>query len=242
MDSNTPYWPETLPAPLEDFSFVPERRPLVTVMETGRVRQRRQHPLIRETYGFRWILSKEQFLDFRSFVDTLLEGMTTSFMMWWEEEFKEFYFARPFNFHFEGGHFHVSAFLRIAEPPSVPSVGPQPGDACAVVLLTLQGAGDTFDCYMSQDPVTASLIYGTGWAEGSEWELKTSYLGVQAHDPFENYAEGETYLDDAASGYGWIELWSVRSSYASIKAQDSFDDAVDFPLMGGDGWSTGWDF
>jgi len=81
MDSFTPFWPETLPAPHVAMIVASNPRNMRTVMETGRVRNRRGFATTLDTYEATWMFTQDQFVAFRDFFNETLENGSLSFML-----------------------------------------------------------------------------------------------------------------------------------------------------------------
>ncbi|HNQ89012.1 MAG TPA: hypothetical protein PKM73_10395 [Verrucomicrobiota bacterium] len=115
-------------------------------------------------------------------------------------------------------------------------------DDCAIPL-TIPGAGDSFDCYAFENPVTSTLDKGAGWTAAWIWEVCP--FGVIAFDYFETYTPQDPSTQVHDGGSGWSSAWVFEAQPPEYSAYDSFEtystqDPLTQTLDGGDEWSGGW--
>ena len=81
MDSDSIYWPDTLPSPGVDPKFLNSPRTEPTQFDSGRTRTRRQAEDLWEIIEVQWNFVEDQFATFRTFFEETLEQGSLPFVI-----------------------------------------------------------------------------------------------------------------------------------------------------------------
>lgn len=122
MDSNTPYWPDPVPLPMEDARQTVASHNLNTVMETERVRSRRTLLEPVKSLDVVWALTRDQFDTFKTFfADELVNGSLSFVIEIFGEDQEMAFLDSRYTFARSDNLFMVSATLEYAstELPAV---------------------------------------------------------------------------------------------------------------------------
>jgi len=81
VDSDSIYWPDSLPLPLVNPQILSSPRNEITVMETGRSRTRRHAETLWSIYDVSWNFTDDKFALFRTFFEEELEHGSLPFVI-----------------------------------------------------------------------------------------------------------------------------------------------------------------
>lgn len=237
--STTAVWPD-IPVPLvvRAHSFNP--RDERTRMESARTRKRRLFTDALELVDVTWHFTYDQFETFKGFFEDDLEHGSNRFEMSHyslEESVpgvvtEEYTFWENYTWSRSDNLFAVTATLEVA-PPEPDDPLPEP-DLCELSFdsSSLGEAGDSFDCYLTEDPVTTSLNSGNGW--DAAWHGAYNFLGVQALEPFTKYSVQDPVSVSLNKGFGWTDAAHIERNFLGLSAYEDFESYTEGIITGAD--------
>lgn len=117
-------WPTSLPLPLIKRKYDLDPRNASTIMETGRMRNRRVYDIPVKMIQVAWNFTQDEFDTFKSFFDTDLENGTLTFD--WDEEGTLAFYPATYDFTRTDNLFAVSATLEVVvaynSTPELPDI------------------------------------------------------------------------------------------------------------------------
>jgi hypothetical protein len=114
---------------------------------------------------------------------------------------------------------------------------------CKIGLTDIIVAGDKFDCYEDESPITKTLNAGEGFP--AAWVIRDSYFAIQALDTMESYSVQDPVVDTLNGGYGYSAAWSLHQPFLGIQAIDTMEsyavqDPITDTLNSGQGFTAAW--
>ena len=118
MPSDLSIWPEVLPAPMQVVGVKVDPRNTRTLMESGRIRNRRMFQSLSETWEVQWNFTADQFTLFKSFFETDLDNGARQFSITLFVDMVDVSFVgASYVFSRSDNLFNVVAVLDIAAAP-----------------------------------------------------------------------------------------------------------------------------